>query len=199
VYLAFAKPETISHVIKNGRRGTPMPAFGTSAGGPLSDQQIEALVQGMIHEWAKPADFKDAKLPPYSEKEALAAGEQPGDSVRGERAYFVYCFPCHGSGEGKSAVGPMATASYLAIASDQILRTTMVNGRTDFGMPDWRHRPPRLITNQEISDIVAYLRTKRPSYSKVSQPEASQTDAPATATAKTTAAGASSAAPENHP
>jgi cytochrome c oxidase cbb3-type subunit 3 len=198
VYLAFAKPEAISQVIRNGRTGTPMPAFGASAGGPLSDQQVDALVQGMLREWAKPADFKDVKLPPYSEEEALAAGEQPGNSVRGERAYFVYCFLCHGSGEGKSPVGAMATASYLAIASDQVLRTTMVNGRTDLGMPDWRHRPPRLIANQEISDIVAYLRTKRPSYSKVSQLVALQANAPAAAT-KSTAAKPSTTAPENRP
>lgn len=198
VYMAFANPEAISQVIKNGRPGTPMPAFGASAGGPLSDQQVDALVQGMIREWAKPADFKDVKLPPYSEKDALAAGEQPGDSARGQRAYSFYCFPCHGSGEGKSLVGPMATPSYLAIVSNQVLRTTIVNGRTDLGMPDWRHRPPRLISNQEISDIVAYLGTKRPSYSRVSQPVALQADQPA-ATAKSTAAGASTAAPENHP
>jgi len=198
VYLAFAKPETISQVIKNGRPGTPMPSFGAAAGGPLSDQQVDALVQGMVREWSKPSAVSGAKIPPYSEQDAIAEGEEPGNSERGQKAYMFYCSPCHGTGTGKSLVGPMAVPSYLAIASDQLLRTTIVIGRTDFGMPDWRHRPPRMISSQDISDVVAYLRTKRPAYSKVPQTAAVQPVA-TTAAAKMPATSSKPAGGEHHP
>ena len=34
--------------------------------------------------------------------------------------------------------GSVVDASYLALVSDQYLRTTVIAGRTDLGMPDWR-------------------------------------------------------------
>jgi cytochrome c oxidase cbb3-type subunit III len=166
LYLSFTRSENIRAVVEHGRKGTPMPAFGPSEAGPLSDKQIDALVDGLERNWSKKIDSGPA-LPPYSEEDSMKAGLESGNPERGHAAYLLYCAGCHGTGTGKSLVGPVATPSYVAIASNQGLRTTIVLGRPEFGMPDWRHRPPHPIANQEISDVVAWLASLRPAYSKI--------------------------------
>lgn len=166
LYLAFTTRENIRNVLEHGRKGTPMPAFGPSEAGSLSSKQLDAIVDGIEHNWAKSVASVPA-VPPYSEEDSISAGLEPGNPERGHVDYLLYCAGCHGTGTGKSLVGPVAVPSYLAIASDQLLRTNIVLGRPEFGMPDYRHRPPHPIANQEISDIVAWLASLRPSYSKV--------------------------------
>ncbi len=170
LYFAFAKRETIRDVLEHGRKGTPMPAFGPSESGPLSAKQLDALVDGLESHWGNKADNGSPPLPPYSEEDSIQAGLLPGDPGRGHDAYLRNCAICHGTGKGASAFGAVATPSYVAIASDQGLRTTIVTGRPDFNMPDWRHRPPHPISNQEISDVVAWLASLRPAYSKIAPP-----------------------------
>jgi hypothetical protein len=52
--------------------------------------------------------------------------------------------------------------SYLALVSDQHLRTTVIAGRAELGMPDWRgYIAGRALAPEEISDVVAWLVTKR--------------------------------------
>src|SRR5437660_9614827 len=53
IYLALVDDATIRRVAANGVHGTPMPAFAQSAGGLLTDKQIDILVSG-IRGWAKP-------------------------------------------------------------------------------------------------------------------------------------------------
>src|SRR4051812_27417571 len=53
VFLAIADDEAIRRTASNGVPGTPMPAFATSAGGMLTEKQIDAIVGG-IRSWAKP-------------------------------------------------------------------------------------------------------------------------------------------------
>jgi mono/diheme cytochrome c family protein len=96
VFLAIADDNVIRRTAANGIPGTPMPAFAQSAGGMLTDKQIDALVQG-IRSWANPEAFKDITLPPYSTSAA-------GDSQRGVDTYRTYCSSCHGvEGRGGKA------------------------------------------------------------------------------------------------
>ncbi|HEY7318089.1 MAG TPA: hypothetical protein VIE89_10990, partial [Candidatus Binatia bacterium] len=51
---------------------------------------------------------------------------------------------------------------YLALVSDQGLRTTVIVGRSDLGMPDWRANVSgQPMSPQEISDVVAWLASHR--------------------------------------
>src|SRR5271165_1716635 len=52
LYLKLASREAIRKVIAEGRRGTPMPVFSAALGGPLSDKQIDTLVDGIETAWA---------------------------------------------------------------------------------------------------------------------------------------------------
>jgi cytochrome c oxidase cbb3-type subunit III len=168
LYLKLTTPQIIRKVIAEGRHGTPMPVFSAALGGALSDQQINTLVDGIEKAWATPINLHGTALPPYSEADSIAAGLQPGDPDRGHNTYLMYCARCHGVGNGKSLVGAIANPSYLALVSNQSLRTTAIIGRSDLGMPDWRSRiPNRTMSNQEISDVVAWLASQRPAYSSV--------------------------------
>jgi cytochrome c oxidase cbb3-type subunit 3/ubiquinol-cytochrome c reductase cytochrome c subunit len=52
--------------------------------------------------------------------------------------------------------------AYLALVSDQALRTTVIAGRIDLGMPDWRaYIPGQPLSAQQISDVVAWLVSQR--------------------------------------
>src|SRR6185369_12449994 len=66
LYLAFITDDAMRQAISKGRAGTNMPAFSEQAGGHLTDQQIELIVNGMRAHWYKPDDFKGVELPPYS-------------------------------------------------------------------------------------------------------------------------------------
>src|SRR5262245_13863584 len=54
VYLALVDDATFRRVTVNGVPGTSMPAFARSAGGTLTDRQIDVLVRESRARWAKP-------------------------------------------------------------------------------------------------------------------------------------------------
>jgi cytochrome c oxidase cbb3-type subunit III len=157
ILLAIADDDDIHRATANGMDGTPAPAFAQSAGGTLTDQQIDALVRG-VRAWAKPEFLGSASPPPYA--------QTPGDLRRGEVAYSTYCSSCHGpNGTGGSKASSIVNPSYLALVSDQYLRITVIAGRRELGMPDWRNDVPgRPMTSQEVSDLVAWLSARRPKF-----------------------------------
>jgi cytochrome c oxidase cbb3-type subunit III len=160
LYLAFAGADALRQVVAKGVPGTAMPGFAQTSGGNLTDRQIDLLVDGVNAQWGRPQDFKDVALPPYRPESAAA-----GDPRRGSAAYQTYCSQCHGAeGKGGLYAGAIADPNYLTLVSDQSLRSTIVVGRPDLGMPDWRSRlPGRPMSIQEISDVAAWLASKRPS------------------------------------
>jgi mono/diheme cytochrome c family protein len=155
LYLALVPRERLTRVIARGVAGTSQPAFAQSAGGELTDAQIDALVQGLIATWGRSDPARDAALPPYE--------SGPGDAERGQSVYATACAACHGpEGRGGPKGGTVVDPSYLALVSDQGLRTTMIAGRPDLGMPDWRgYVTGQPLTRQQISDIVAWLVAQR--------------------------------------
>jgi mono/diheme cytochrome c family protein len=161
VYLAFAPDAVLRSKIHAGVDGTSMPAFGLTAGGPLSDQQIDALVAGLRTTWG---GRPPGNVPSY---EAEFAGDWgAGAAERGTRAFERYCGDCHGpDGRGDAEAGSVVDPSYLGLRSDQGLRTTVVAGRPDLEMPDWRsYIPGRVMSAQEISDVVGWLIAQRPEH-----------------------------------
>ncbi len=55
--------------------------------------------------------------------------------------------------------------SYLALVSDQQLRTIVIAGRPELGAPDWRGDVEgRPMSAQDISDVVAWLSSQRPKF-----------------------------------
>jgi len=163
LYLALVSAATLRAMIAQGVPGTSAPALAQQVGGPLTDKQIDILVEGMRSRWGKAENFKNVALPPYSLQDAAAKGSGPGDTQRGAAAYQTYCAQCHGKdGSGGPKGGAVVDPAYLTLVSDQALRTAVIVGRSDLGMPDWRgYISGRPMSPQEISDVVAWLGSHR--------------------------------------
>jgi mono/diheme cytochrome c family protein len=148
-YQALVDDESLRRWITFGIPGTQMPAFAESAGGFLTPQQVDALVVGMRSRWAH-LDRNVTEMPAYSSN-AIGVAEQ------GHQIFQVNCSSCHQQGQQK-----ITDSSYLALVSDQSLRTIIIAGRPDLGHPDWKQvRPGQPLTDQNVSDIVAYLHSLR--------------------------------------
>ena len=156
VYLAIADDSVIRKVIANGERGTAMPAFAQSAGGMLTDKQIDVITSGMRSRWSRPGILVAANPPSY-------AATSVGNMVRGELAYKTYCESCHGpGGRGGQKGSAITDDSFLALVSDQGLRTIVITGRPELGAPDWRGDVSgKPMSDQEVTDVVAWLASRR--------------------------------------
>jgi cytochrome c oxidase cbb3-type subunit III len=156
VYLALADEAAIRKAIAHGVSGTSMPAFAQSAGGMLTDKQIDVIGGEIRARWSKPGVLIGTNPPSY-------AATSTGDARRGEAAFKVYCESCHGpSGRGGEKASAITNDSFLALVSDQGLRTIVIAGRPELGAPDWRGNVPgKPMSDQEVTDIVAWLASQR--------------------------------------
>jgi mono/diheme cytochrome c family protein len=155
VYLAIADDASIRKVTADGVRGTAMPAFAQSAGGMLTDAQIDVITSG-IRSWGRAGALEGATLP-------ARVASSAGDTRRGQEAFGTYCASCHGAqGQGGTKGSAIASDSFLALVSDQGLRTVVITGRPDLGAPDWRGNVPgQPMSDEEITDVVAWLASRR--------------------------------------
>jgi len=158
-YMAIVSDDVLRRVTSKGVSGTLMPAFLKSAGGTLTDEQVEILVREIRARWSKPGDLANAATPPY-------AASMPGNSSHGAEVYATFCASCHGAdGRGTQKGSSIVDSSYLALVSDQGLRTLVIAGRPDLPHPDWRgYVPGRAMTPQEVTDVVSWLVSKRVAY-----------------------------------
>jgi len=156
VYLAIADDAAIRKVTAKGVPRTSMPAFAESAGGMLTDKQIDVITSGMRSRWARPGILDGANAPPYTATSA-------GNVQQGEVAYRTFCASCHGpQGEGSPKGSSITNDSFLALMSDQGLRTIVITGRPEFSAPDWRGNVPgKPMSDEEITDVVAWLASRR--------------------------------------
>ena len=160
-YLAIAGVTNIQRVTASGVPGTAMPPFGKTAGGMLTDRQISIISQGMIQNWGSANALSGQTPPTY-------AANAPGNPTQGQRAFATFCARCHGAdgAGGKAAngehLGFLLDPAYLALISDQGLRSIILAGQTEQGPHDWRsYTPGHPMTDQEIADTVAWLTSHR--------------------------------------
>ena len=159
VYLAVVDDDALRNTISKGRAGTAMSAFAESEGGMLTGKQVDAIVQGMRQRWGQPQILQGVTAPPY-------AAKAPGNPQQGAAAFATFCASCHGAdGKGTAKVGSIVNPNYLSLITDQGLRTLVIVGRPDFNAPDWRNNVPgHPMSDQEISDVVAWLAAQRPAH-----------------------------------
>ena len=157
IYLGIAGAGVLRRATADGMAGTPMPAFARRSGGMLTDEQIDAIVNGLRTRWTDPRAIAGIDLPPYADSSS-------GDARRGENVFTTYCASCHGDAGGGARRGSaIVDGTYLALVSDQGLRTTVIAGRPDLGAPDWRGNVPgQPMSADEVSDVVAWLTVRRP-------------------------------------
>jgi cytochrome c oxidase cbb3-type subunit III len=147
-YQAWVDDATLQKITADGEPGAQMPAFAKSEGGFLTDAQVVAIVHGMRASWRNGSGPDGT--PPY-------ASTLNGDAARGQQVYQTECAACHRR-PSRNILSP----TYLALVSDQTLRTIVVAGRPDLGMPNWqKHIPGHPLTDQEVTDVVTWLASQR--------------------------------------
>jgi mono/diheme cytochrome c family protein len=164
VYTAFRTPgpypfvEVSASVSKKAKRG----AVDASAGAPVKAGAgaVAGGTSGGSGEAAVPPSAgtgSEAKDPPAiaagGSAEIAATHASVGD---GERLYGIYCVACHqAEGHGKVGFAPfIRNRDFLAVASDDFLRTTIMAGRPGTAMVPWTHLKP-----QEVDSLIMYLRS----------------------------------------
>ena len=87
---------------------------------------------------------------------AVVDPERQLDLRAGEQAFMRNCGMCHGyEAVGKVGVAPsLSNPDFLALATDKFIRTTVREGRLGTAMA-----PRREIGRQELTNIIAYLRS----------------------------------------
>ncbi|MEO6802924.1 MAG: c-type cytochrome [Granulicella sp.] len=164
VYLAVSGEQNLQQVAAVGIPGTLMPPFGRKSGGMLTDRQIGILAHGIVAEWGQPGILTGSKVPGY-------ASSLSADVAHGQQAFATFCARCHGSdgagmktSDGRQS-GSIVDPAYLALVSDQNLRTTILAGLPEQHMPDFRSdltgTGARPMTDQEITDVVAWVAAHR--------------------------------------
>jgi cytochrome c oxidase cbb3-type subunit III len=156
VYLAVVDESSMRKIIANGVPKTSMPAFAQNAGGMLTDKQIDVITNEIRARWSRPGILDGTNPPSYAARSA-------GNVQRGEASYRTYCSSCHGlRGQGGPKGSAITNDSFLALVSDQGLRTIVIAGRPELGAPDWRRNAPgKPMSDEEITDVVAWLASHR--------------------------------------
>lgn len=172
LFATIVPKEELLRVIREGRSGTPMPAFSNANGGPLTEDQIDVLVDGVKSNWGEASDgIAEETVPSY----LLTSTEQDHPSTeRHERGVDVFaraCAGCHGpNGAGVAQEelmgGAINVPAFLALVSDQALRRIIITGRPDLGMPSYAQpdgRPSDFqpLSSNEIEELVALLASWR--------------------------------------
>jgi cytochrome c oxidase cbb3-type subunit 3 len=155
--------------IRLGREGRVMPAFDF-----LSDAQVDAIVDHIL-KWR----FEHAQDKVFSPEPI------EGDVERGLTLYQEHCAECHGVDGKSQGIGTGVTfererdfevvppalnnPGFLASATDHWIRYTVQTGRLGTIMPS---QTELKITDQDVNDIVAFVRSFEKQYLDVEEPEA---------------------------
>jgi cytochrome c oxidase cbb3-type subunit III len=158
LFLAIVPDATLLQMVADGRPGTPMPAFSRKKGGTLTDEQVQAVANGIKSRW------KPARPEPPPPEYLLGADRSQGDAGRGRIVFDRACASCHGRDGlgGKNKVGPIHDPAFLALISDQAIRRFIITGRGDLKMPDFAEklgRPAdfRPLSPTDVADLVEFV------------------------------------------
>ncbi len=156
---ATATREYLETQIAQGRPGTQMPPWHLQAGG-LLPEEITALVDYLrASPAARTARGSAARSAPVAR----------GDATRGQMLFLRNCAGCHGVA-GVGGVAPeLANPVFLRAADDSFLATTIRNGRAATAMPAFQRPDGAGLSEAEIADIIAFLRSLAPPSQQTTQ------------------------------
>jgi cytochrome c oxidase cbb3-type subunit 3/ubiquinol-cytochrome c reductase cytochrome c subunit len=125
----------------------------------LTDQQVDILAKGLISTWGKPGALDNLHPPLYK---AMLTPDLAG----GQKVFATYCASCHGTnanGEDGDVKGSLINPAFLALISDQNLRSIVISGMNP-DMPSFHeHEDNPPLTDQNVTDVVAWLISHRAS------------------------------------
>ena len=165
----------VRETIINGVPGTLMPAWSSAMGGPLNEEEIDALVFYILS-WQSGG-------PPYifsTPGPRLALTPPPGvvgDPNNGANLFNANCAVCHGL-QGEGRVGATLAKDWSSFRPDLRVKSVIVSGVEGSVMPAWSQEHGGPFSEQMIDNIVAYILTwssaPYPAPSPVETPESTQ-------------------------
>lgn len=149
---------TVGNTIRSGVEGSVMPAWGQENGGPLTDDEIEALVVYILS-WETGELELISPIPSPTARPPIAPlPKVEGDPNNGAVLYDQNCAMCHGI-DGKGRVGATLDRVWTSIRPDLSVGNTIRNGVEGSVMPAWSQENGGPLTEEEIDDIVAFILT----------------------------------------
>lgn len=147
---------TIRTIILNGVPGTAMPAWSQALGGPLTVEEVDAIVTYILS-WQE-GDF--VIITPAVQSTARAPitpiPQVEGDPNRGARLFDENCVVCHGlSGEGR--IGATLSKNWPGIRPDLAVKSTISNGIPNTNMPAWSQSRGGPLGEEDIEDLTAFV------------------------------------------
>ncbi|MBS2017981.1 MAG: c-type cytochrome [Deltaproteobacteria bacterium] len=157
--LSIATDEFLHDAIANGRPGTTMSSWFIVRGGPLSDDDVLAIV-AYLRTWQKRP----------SESTAGRTLSPNASAERGAAIYAAHCASCHGAKGWRGKHNALANPELLISATDGFLATTIERGRAGTPMQGFGEK----LGKEKIDDVVAFLRTwqKEPDVTPTLPPKA---------------------------
>lgn len=147
---------TVSTIVKNGVPGTAMLAWSQNNGGPLSDEEINALV-AYILSWQTGERIVVPTIPvPTKRSPITPIPEVEGDPNQGAVLYDENCVVCHGT-EGEGRIGATLAKAWPAIRPDLSIKNTINAGVPGSAMPAWGQANGGPLTEENIDDIVSFI------------------------------------------
>ena len=156
-FLKTRDDTTIRNIISFGQPDSGMSPFGDANGGPLNDEQLDALV-AYIRSWEANPPVQElpqfATPTPPPTPEVTAPTPEPIPSLTGGQLYAIACASCHGT-QGEGDVGPaLNTQEFQEAYDDQALFDTISEGHTATPMVAWGES----LSDEQIQLLVDYVR-----------------------------------------
>jgi mono/diheme cytochrome c family protein len=168
----------VQTIIENGIPGSPMTAWSQANGGPLSAEDIEAMVF-FILSWQTGGFVPATSAAATPRPPITPLPEVQGDPNQGAVLYDQNCLMCHGpNGEGR--VGATLAKVWGGFRPDLSVKSTIQNGIANSAMPAWSQAKGGPLTETEIDNLTAYILTWENSPIRQVQP-AQPTPAPGSA------------------
>jgi mono/diheme cytochrome c family protein len=133
-----------------------MPAWSQDNGGPLTEEQIDAVV-AFILSWQTGGAPDIPAFPTITPHPQLSPiPEVEGDPYLGAPLYDYNCEVCHGP-DGQGRVGTALTDTWGSIRPDLAMRSTIARGVPGTAMPGWSQQYGGPLTEEEINHLVAFI------------------------------------------
>ena len=141
-YLKTRDNLTLRSIISQGQPNFGMSPFGSSFGGPVDEDEIDAIVM-FIRAWE---DNPPVELPPE-----IKSTQVP---INAPDIYASLCAQCHGEA-GEGGIGPsLRDGALFANLSDQEIFNSISIGHPATSMIAWGE----VLTSDQITDVIRHIR-----------------------------------------
>jgi mono/diheme cytochrome c family protein len=159
----------LKETISNGVKGSVMPSWAKANGGPLADSDIDDLVAFIRSLGNQGPPVLKVPTPTRAPLPPTVVAFPAGDVPRGSTVFTQNCVVCHGD-KGEGRVGATLQKDWSGINVDALIEATVARGVAGTKMPAWAKSNGGPLTDQDIADVTAFVRTLKPARAPVATP-----------------------------